>query len=71
MWEAKLPTLSCFEASKYPKAIGRSKAGPCFLMSAGARLTISRLFCFLGGARPAFLIAAETRSFASLPLIIT
>ena len=41
--------------------MGRSKAEPSFLMSAGARLTTT---CFRGKSKPVFLSAARTRLFA-------
>ena len=44
-------------------AIATSKAGPCFFMSAGAKLTVTEV---LGKEKPEFLIAARTRSLASL-----
>jgi hypothetical protein len=44
---------------RIPKAIGRSKDGPDFLVSAGARLTVIR---FEGKPCPEFLIALRTRS---------
>ena len=52
----------CSSPSKTPSAIGKSKIGPCFLMSAGARLTVMRR---RGQVKPLFFIAARTRSPAS------
>ncbi len=50
-------------AISMPIAIGRSKAEPSFLMSAGARFTTT---CFRGKSKPVFLSAARTRSLLSL-----
>lgn len=44
---------------RIPRAIGRSKEGPDFLVSAGARLTVMRLD---GNQKPEFLRALRTRS---------
>jgi len=52
-------------AINIPTAIGRSKNGPSFLLSAGARLTTILL---LGNSRPEFFIALLTLSFDSLIL---
>ena len=49
-------------AISMPMAMGRSKADPSFLMSAGARFTIT---CFRGKSNPVFLSAARTRSLLS------
>ena len=43
-------------------AMGRSYAGPSFLRSAGARLTVMRR---IGNSQPELRIAARTRSRAS------
>ena len=50
-------------AISMPMAIGRSKADPSFLISAGARLTTT---CLSGKSNPVFLRAARTRSLLSL-----
>jgi len=49
-------------AARVPTAIGRSKTGPSFLMSAGARLTV---ILREGSSQFEFRIAARTRSLAS------
>ena len=46
-----------------PTAIGRSKDGPSFFVSAGARLMVIR---FAGKANPEFFMAVRTLSFDSL-----
>lgn len=46
-------------SSKIPSAIGRSKLGPDFFVSAGARLTV---IFVRGKGRSEFLIALRTRS---------
>ena len=46
-----------------PSAMGRSKLGPSFLMSAGARLTVVRA---IGGRKPELTSAVQTRSELSL-----
>ena len=46
-----------------PTAIGRSKDGPSFFMSAGARFTV---ILFRGKLRPVFFNALRTRSLDSL-----
>ena len=50
-------------AASTASAIGRSKCEPSFGRSAGERLTVMRL---AGSARPIAVIAARTRSLASL-----
>ena len=50
------------ELTRTDTAIGRSYAGPAFLRSAGARLTVIRR---IGNSHPEFLMAARTRSRAS------
>ena len=52
----------CSVACRIPRAIERSNRGPCFLRSAGARLTTTRP---LGKVKPEFFIADLTRSLAS------
>ena len=51
--------VSCSVAWSIPRAMARSNLGPCFLMSAGARLTTTFP---LGNVNPEFLMAARTRS---------
>ena len=51
------------QATRIPIAIGRSREGPSFLISAGAKLTVMRR---IGKSKPEFLIAARTRSRLSL-----
>lgn len=55
---------SCPLAARMPSAIGKSKRPDSFGRSAGARLTVMRLFD--GNSSPLFWIAARTRSRASL-----
>ena len=50
------------EAAITPRAIGRSKCVPAFLISAGARFTVIRL---AGKSKPELRTAATTRSLAS------
>ena len=52
-----------WEAISTATAMGRSKAGPSFLTSAGARLTVSRA---MGMVKPELTMAAPTRSRLSL-----
>src|SRR3989304_8571471 len=52
----------CLEVNKSPKAIGKSKAGPSFLISAGAKLIVVLLE---GVETPEFFNAARTLSFDS------
>ena len=52
----------CPDAKRYPSAIGKSKAGPSFLMSAGAKLTITRWLFLCGASAPRFRMAALIRS---------
>src|SRR3989304_7344875 len=52
----------CSEAAKIPTAIAKSKAGPDFGKSAGAKFTVNRRSAILADE---FLIAARTRSFDS------
>lgn len=56
-WEGR---ASC--AARIPKAMAKSKEGPSFLMSAGARLIVTRSG---GKERPLFLIADRTLSLDS------
>ena len=59
---SEISVFNCSDASKIPKAMGRSYDGPSFGKSAGARFTVIRL---AGKSAPLFLMAERTRSFAS------
>jgi hypothetical protein len=63
MKSSRFSGIICPVADRIPIAIGKSKAEPVFLTSAGAKFTVTRL---AGNKKPAFLIAADTLSFASL-----
>ena len=52
----------CRVAVRIPSAMGRSKTGPAFRVSAGARFTVIRR---TGISKPEFRTAARTRSRAS------
>jgi site-specific DNA recombinase len=56
---SKCALRNCSSPSNAPRAIGKSKMGPCFLVSAGARLTVMRR---MGQVNCEFLTAARTRS---------
>lgn len=56
-------SFSCPPAHRMPTRMGRSYSVPIFLTWAGARLTVMRL---TGKVKPQFLMAARTRSLASL-----
>lgn len=65
----KVPKASAGIASvadNIPRAIGKSKLGPSFLMSAGARLMVVRP---IGGAKPELIKAVQTRSLLSLTAV--
>jgi len=54
---------NCSLAARIPNAMGRSKLGPSFLTSAGARLMVVRP---MGNLKPELVRAVETRSRDSL-----
>ena len=60
---SSLPVDTCPEAASIPTAIGRSKAEPSFLTSAGARFTV---ILRRGKRKPEFFMAAATLSLLSL-----